>query len=336
MSGLLGGSRIGGMDLRWAPTRAFARGVDAVLLLVLVLLSAWLGGRVIGAVYVNNPKVHYVSPEADRLVAFAWTAVALQVSAATVWRRWPLAVWLVVAAMLVVHVVTLHRLMALSPHPVRFAPLVPSDGVLLLALYGLTAEGRIRTATVAGVLTLGLGLCSAWAGPADLALLTGVLLAALPVAVFAGGLASHTQSAYLAAMTQRAADLVLVRTRDAELAALAERSRLAREIHDTVAHTLGIIVVQAQGGAAAQRDRPAETGKALDAIIGVGRQALAEMRGLLSTENAAEPPPRLGTAHVAELAARFREAGRRVEVTVHGLPAVLPLQVRFIESCRSR
>ena len=131
------------MDLRWARARALPVGIDAALLLVLVLLSVWLGGRVIGAVYVNNPKADYVAPDADRLVAFAWAATALQVCAAALWRRWPQAAWLVAAAMVLVHLVTLHRLATLSPHPVRFAPLVPSDGVLLLALYGLTRGGRL-------------------------------------------------------------------------------------------------------------------------------------------------------------------------------------------------
>ena len=101
------------------------------------------------------------------------------------------------------------------------------------------------------------------------------------------------------------------------MAVINERSRLAREIHDTVAHALSVIVVQAQGGAAAQARRPELTRTALAAIVDVGREALADMRVLLSTDtdsaNGGRAPLR-GISDVPALVRQLRDAGTAIDL----------------------
>jgi signal transduction histidine kinase len=114
------------------------------------------------------------------------------------------------------------------------------------------------------------------------------------------------------------------RDRQAELAATAERARISRELHDVVAHGLSVMVVQAQGGAAALDNRPADTRAALQAIVQTGRKSLADMRQVLGAV-AREPQP--GLADVPRLAAHVTDAGVPVEVVVEGRAGVLPSTV---------
>ena len=114
-----------------------------------------------------------------------------------------------------------------------------------------------------------------------------------------------------------------VRAREARAAVIAERMRVARELHDAVAHNISVIAIQA-GGADGIVDRDAERTAQIATLIGtVAREALAELGRLVGTPEAdAAAPPSL--AHVDALAARARDAGQPVELRVEGEPAALP------------
>nr|WP_281367431.1 sensor histidine kinase [Nocardioides kongjuensis] len=104
-----------------------------------------------------------------------------------------------------------------------------------------------------------------------------------------------------------------------------ERHRIAREMHDVVAHGLTTIVVQADGARAAAAHDPSVTGPALATIASTGREAIAELRrmlGLLRAEEATTvPQPRL--ADLPALLDEARAAGTSVDGHVPaGLPAV--------------
>ncbi len=107
-----------------------------------------------------------------------------------------------------------------------------------------------------------------------------------------------------------------------------ERARIARELHDVVAHGISVMVLQARGGRRMLADSPAETRAALDAIEHTGEQALTEMRRLLGMlrlddeEFALAPQPSLG--RIDELAAALTATGLPVEITVEGEPVELP------------
>jgi signal transduction histidine kinase len=104
-----------------------------------------------------------------------------------------------------------------------------------------------------------------------------------------------------------------------------ERARIARELHDVVAHSVSVIVIQAQ---AAQHADAAATGEALRSIESTGQQALTEMRRLLGLlrrddeEVAFAPQPSL--RHLDHLATTVRQAGLPVELRVEGEPEPLP------------
>jgi len=84
-----------------------------------------------------------------------------------------------------------------------------------------------------------------------------------------------------AALEARAEQLERTRAAEAEAAVVAERNRIARELHDVVAHHVSMIVVQAEAGPVAMERDPAAAAATFDTISAVGKQALAEMRRLL-------------------------------------------------------
>jgi len=115
---------------------------------------------------------------------------------------------------------------------------------------------------------------------------------------------------------------------DAEAAIVEERARIARELHDVVAHAISVIVLQARGGRKLLEEEPEEARRALDAIERTASQALAEMRRLLGLlresdeQLALAPQPTL--SRLDDLIAQVRDAGLRVEVAIEGTPRELP------------
>lgn len=107
-----------------------------------------------------------------------------------------------------------------------------------------------------------------------------------------------------------------------KLGTLAERHRIARELHDVVAHGLSVIVVQADGALYAAAEHPEAPREALAAISSTGRASLAEMRQLLGVlrdgETPAElaPQPELGS--LPDLVERFRAAGLTIDFALDG------------------
>ncbi|QWF80420.1 sensor histidine kinase [Amycolatopsis sp. CA-230715] len=141
-----------------------------------------------------------------------------------------------------------------------------------------------------------------------------------------GGLTTRQRRVRLAELRQRAEDLERERDAQAALAVAAERGRISRELHDVVAHALSVVVLQAQGGAAALARKPERTGEALEAIVDTGRTALAETRRLLGSlgQDAPEWQPRPGVERVPQLVEEARRAGTGVQLRVDGQPHPLP------------
>jgi len=106
-----------------------------------------------------------------------------------------------------------------------------------------------------------------------------------------------------------------------------ERLRIARELHDVVAHSMSVIAVQAGVGHFLIRDRPEEAEKALAAIETTSRESMTEMRRLLDMLREERPGdllPAPGLADLPELADQTRRAGLDVELVVAGEPRKLP------------
>jgi len=136
--------------------------------------------------------------------------------------------------------------------------------------------------------------------------------------------------AYYASLEDRAARLEAERDAQAQVAAAAERARIARELHDVIAHNVSVMVVQADGASYAMDNDPARAREALAAISATGRQALAEMRrllGVLRREGGganSERAPQPGIGELGELLDQARGAGLPVSFTVEGDPQPLP------------
>lgn len=140
------------------------------------------------------------------------------------------------------------------------------------------------------------------------------------------------RAAELAALAERNRLVTAERDQRVQNAAASERTRIARELHDIVAHSLAVIVVQADGGAAAAAKNPAVAVDVLRTIAETSREALAEMRalvGVLRSDGAIGDPdgylPQPGLASLDKLVEQIRQSG--VTVTVHrsdALPVLSP------------
>ncbi|WP_067659261.1 sensor histidine kinase [Nocardia harenae] len=111
------------------------------------------------------------------------------------------------------------------------------------------------------------------------------------------------------------------RERRAHDAVAAERTRIARELHDVVAHAVSVMIVQADGARYTLRRDPDAAERALATIAGTGREALRELRrtvALLRTEHAPDDLPQHGTAGIARVVAMMRDTGLAVDLELSG------------------
>jgi signal transduction histidine kinase len=250
-------------------------------------------------------------------------------------RRWPVAVfaWLV----------------ACSAGVGLWLPSAVPGVALLVALYTVAASRPRPVALGAaavlevGVLVAAVRLPGDWMQPA--VFLTGMLVAALGLGLYVGA-----HRAYVTGLHERALALERDRDQRAELATAAERARIARDMHDVVAHHLTVMVALSDGAAVAGPDRAAE---AMRMVSETGRRALAETRrvvGVLrspdhaparSTAPAAAAPDRVsapgvadrqsaqGIAELHRLVGTVRSAGLRTTLAVNGPAAELPVGVQL-------
>ena len=209
-----------------------------------------------------------------------------------------------------------------------------ADAAIVVLLYTLAAY-RPRQISVPGLVVCLLGSAAAVARwkPAGLTALDWIMVGSI---MFAGpsllawvlGDSMRYRRAYYASLEDRAARLEQERDTQAQIAAAAERARIARELHDVVAHNVSVMVVQADGASYALDSEPEKARQALTAIACTGRQALAEMRRMLGVlrngdgDTGLAPLPGIG--QLGELLEQTRAAGLAVTFTVQGVPAPLP------------
>lgn len=180
------------------------------------------------------------------------------------------------------------------------------------------------------------------------AVLGDVFLTVTFVLAWVLGDSIRTRRAYYAQLEERATRLEKEREAQTQIAAAAERARIARELHDVVAHNVSVMVVQADGAAYVLDTAPDQAKQALATISGTGRQALAEMRRLLGVlrtgeggaagagTDGAQPGagdgeyvPQPGVDQLAELIEQVRGAGLPVDYSMEGTPRPLPSSVEL-------
>ena len=212
-----------------------------------------------------------------------------------------------------------------------------TDVAILILLYTLAAYKPRR------VSVWGLAICVAgsavgvlrWTGLMHHTMLQWLTVGAT---VFAGpallawvlGDSMRYRRAYYASLEDRATRLEQERDAQARIATAAERARIARELHDVIAHNVSVMVVQADGASYALGTDPDRAREALAAISATGRLALAEMRRLLGVLRREEDgggsalAPQPGVGELGELLDQARGAGLPVSFTIEGEPRPLP------------
>jgi signal transduction histidine kinase len=140
----------------------------------------------------------------------------------------------------------------------------------------------------------------------------------------------RTRRAYLAELEARAARLEREREEKADRAVTEERARIARELHDVIAHNVSVMVVQAAAGEDVFDEDPGKARESLAAVASTGRAALTELRRLLGViraeDDRGEPAyaPQPGIEHIDVLVGQVRETGLGVELSVLGEARHLP------------
>ncbi|WP_235006126.1 sensor histidine kinase [Nocardiopsis sp. JB363] len=202
--------------------------------------------------------------------------------------------------------------------------LIVADLALLVALYTVAARGDPVRAVAALVMVeagfLVALLRSEYVGWDDWD--TFALYTCLILLFWVVGLYVKARRRHFAGLEERTRWLERERDARARVAVAEERERIAREMHDVVAHNLSVMVVQAEGATYAIDQDPARAKNALGTIAATGRSALAEVREILGVlregGDEEEYAPRPGLEQVEQVVERVREAGLPVEFTVDG------------------
>ncbi|MGW7477851.1 sensor histidine kinase [Nonomuraea muscovyensis] len=268
----------------------------------LVVLTAWP--------YAANPAA---GPPGMRIGLAGYLALSAALLAPLLWqRRWPVAAFAGVA------------LVCFGQWLLEI-DLVPADLAVLMALWSVARTRAFPWALAAGLIAeLGVFLVIVRWGQVTFSMFfSGSIFV---VTVWLTGLYASTRRRYLEGLEERAERAERERDQQARMAAAAERTRIARELHDVVAHNVSVIVVQADGaGFAIDRD-PEQARQAVRAISRTGREALAEMRRLVGVlregeADATDYTPQPGLAQLEEL---VRGAGVPARLRVSGAACELP------------
>jgi signal transduction histidine kinase len=255
-------------------------------------------------------------------LAVSLAVAVLTVLVLSVRRVWPGPVFCVVVVMAAV----------LAQWPVR-GELFPV--ALAIALYTVAATMSRASAIVAGALAVAAEIPAAGQGGWHDGWLAVVYEVIVIGSVVIAGLYVSTRRAYLAELRDRAQRLEREHDQTSALAAAVERARIAREMHDSVAHHLTVIVALSDGALAAVTRSPAQAADAIRGVSSTAREALAETRrllGILRAEGGGlelrQPLP--GLSDLDGLFTRVRAAGLPVRYERSGPPGDTPPGVQLV------
>lgn len=298
--------------------------VDAALA---VLLAATAGSVSVLSVLADAP--------ADGFLVLTLVAFTVMHAAVTARRRWPVMAFAATAAgEAALALVPLQSGSVGTAYPVT---LLPSGLAYLVCAYSVSAAGpapwpRISllvAAVGAAAVTLRFVTAPGFDETAPGGLVGGTLfvfsaLLATVVATWALGVYRRWRQSQLEALAERATRAEQDRVQQVRQAAVDERARIAREMHDVVAHSLSVMVRQAEGGrfVASADGRRAE--QVLQTIADTGREALHDMRSLLGVLRADQPTdgsePQPTIENIEQMIDRLRESGLAVWLQVTGTP----------------
>jgi signal transduction histidine kinase len=291
--------------IAWLKAHPFAADVLLAALLTMIMLpTQWLDPPSAEGIDWRGPDV-------------LGALLAVLTAAPIAWRRrWPMSVLVVTAVAAVAYEV------------LGYATSIAPFG-LLVALYTVAAHcDRARSRLAALLVAVGLGivlLTARWE------VNLGTIISNFVVFGTAWVIGDNlkTRRAFVASLHERAERAEQTRVAEAERAVAEERTRIARELHDVVAHSMSVMVVQA-GAARRVLDRePDRAAEALQAIETTGREALTEMRrllGVLRDQGEARPElaPQPTIDGIGSLVEHFADAGLPVTLERFGVERELP------------
>ena len=262
------------------------------------------------ALFVPMPPEGFRPAEPVAIAAAVAAALILPVR-----RRWPLAV---LAACLV--------LFGLASSTGSIAP---GNGIAVaIAVFAVTTRTarrpRVIATAVAIVVVLGFSVASSLGSVFDPRVFQFALVVAFAAAAGDG---SRSRRDYIAAITERAERAERTREAEAERRVTEERLRIARDLHDAVAHQIAVISLNAGVASSVIDSNPDKAKDALSIIRGAARSVLSEIGDLMNmlragddaAETEAAPQPSL--ARLDEVVEQFTRAGLEVQVRVEGDPA---------------
>ncbi len=155
------------------------------------------------------------------------------------------------------------------------------DFAVLIALYWVALESELAEVALAAAIVEAGAIMAAFRWSPSEPLKIWVGLTGLATAAGVLGITIRQRRALLISLHERAARLEVERDQEGRLAAAAERARIAREMHDIVAHNLSVIIALADGASYTMESSPRRAAQATERVSATGRQALLEMRRLL-------------------------------------------------------
>ena len=275
-----------------------------------------LGGAALGVFLLGDAAL---APDAGPVRVLDVVLVAAMVAALAVCRRHPVpALAVTTVTMLALHV---------RVHAGVSAAFAVLATVYLAAWRGhRTAAALASVVFLAGFLTRDFAVAPDGRPGRQIVERTSLLLGWF-VAANVAGLVARQRRAYLEQVEQRAAEAERTREEMALRRAGEERLRIARDLHDSLTHSISLIKVQAGIAVHLARKHGEEPPPALLAIQEAGSAAMRELRATLEVLRAPADADRVGLERLAELAERTRAAGVPVRITVTGRPADLPAEV---------
>jgi signal transduction histidine kinase len=268
----------------------------AVVLTVTAQLEVWLGN--------GNADHHRVVAAIVALLTTASLAVR---------RRWPLLVGVVVSWAYALQLGFWGDPQIMSAAVAYFC-----------ALYGMTVWTSTRRFAVGVALLVASWLALVAAPKGSLANTTLFTIVTLVVMLLVRRVLGDRERR--ARLAERERDLA------AREAVVEERARIARELHDAIAHNVSMMVVQAGAERRVLDGNGSSTGEVLETIEQIGRGALTEMRrlvGMLRSDNGDPLAPQPGLGDLPRLVGQVREAGLPVDLHVEGEPRELPVGIEL-------
>jgi signal transduction histidine kinase len=278
------------------------------------VLDAWLTDGLVALLVLAVLYAPLVIPRASQPGPFSpWAWVLLATSALPLlWRRrFPILCLLAIFASL------------LAYNSVRHVPNQPIAWGMLVAAYSIAWGGRRGQQVVVLLVVGGAALVM------SRSLTTSAIGLLTTTSAYILGILARRREVRLRALAHRAGEIERERDLDLARAATAERARIARDMHDILAHAVSLMVVQAEAGPVVVRASPERAERAFDAIASAGRDAMVSIRRMLGVlKDEGEAGTRAPAPTVASLPGLVEQVGGMPGLTVgletQGPPRGLP------------